>query len=179
MAGRGQYVYWTNSQGNRPLQRHREQPDLHRRPVRAVRFVAVSPQNVFWANARGIGRASLDGSSANYSFISGVTQPNGVAVSTATGRACAGRHATIVGSAATTGCPGPRGADVIFAGGGDDRIDGKRRRRPDLRRCRSTDRLRGGAGRDQLRGGPGKDALLGGAGRDRLRGGSGLDREEQ
>jgi Ca2+-binding RTX toxin-like protein len=178
VASNGQYLYWTNSRGIGRYNGFESNLTLIADPFAEFRFVALSPQNVFWANARGIGRAGLDGSNPNYGFIHGIAQPTGVAVSPPPPAECAGRHPTVVGSAADDKLSGTPGADVIVSGGGDDRIDGKGG--ADLVCAGSgDDRLRGGAGRDQLRGGPGKDALLGGAGRDRLRGGPGRDREEQ
>ena len=70
---------------------------------------------------------------------------------------CAGRRATIVGTARRDVLRGTRRADVIVARGGNDRI----------RAGRGNDLVCGGAGNDRLFGGPGKDRCLGGAGRDR------------
>ncbi len=89
-------------------------------------------------------------------------------------QACAGRSATIVGTAGRDvlrGTPRPdvivalAGADVVKGAGGDDVV------------CAGggADRVRGGAGNDRLAGGRGRDLLLGGAGRDRLIGGPGAD----
>ena len=71
---------------------------------------------------------------------------------------CAGKRATIVGTARRDVLRGTRRADVIVARGGDDRI----------RAGRGNDLVCGGAGKDRLFGGPGRDRCLGGAGRDRV-----------
>lgn len=87
---------------------------------------------------------------------------------------CAGRAATIVGTAGPDtlkGTAGPDviagrgGADVITGLGGDDLICGDA----------GPDRISGGAGRDRILGGAGADRLNGGAGRDTLAGGLGAD----
>ena len=79
---------------------------------------------------------------------------------------CAGRVATIVGTAGRDTLRGTRRADVIAALGGSDRV---------LARG-GNDLVCGGTGSDRLSGGPGRDVLTGGAGRDRLDGGAGRDR---
>ena len=56
-------------------------------------------------------------------------------------------------------------ADVIRAGGGNDKIDGKG----------GNDALSGGAGKDQIDGGSGDDLIAGGAGSDSIKGGDGND----
>ena len=60
-------------------------------------------------------------------------------------------------------------ASEVFAGGGDDVLDGST--------CpkRVSLLLSGGAGDDRLTGGPGDDTLVGGPGADRLTGGAGRD----
>jgi uncharacterized delta-60 repeat protein len=91
---------------------------------------------------------------------------------------CAGRRATIVGTAAPDRLRGtPRrdviaglgGGDTIRALGGADIVCGGPGR----------DTLAGGGGADRLLGGPGRDRLVGGAGRDVLRGGPGGDVERR
>ena len=79
---------------------------------------------------------------------------------------CAGRTATLVGSARRDTLAGGRGHDVILSQGGEDTVRG----------AGGADRLCGGTGSDRLRGGPGRDRLVGGGGADRLAGGGGLDR---
>ena len=88
---------------------------------------------------------------------------------------CAGKRATIVGTARRDVLRGTRKADVIAALGGNDTIRGLA---GDDVVCAGAghDVVDGGAGRDRLDGGPGRDRLLGGAGRDRLLGGAGRDR---
>lgn len=88
---------------------------------------------------------------------------------------CAGKAATIVGTAGRDTLRGTRRSDVIVALGGNDRVLAGRGR--DLV-CggRGNDRISGGPGNDRLRGELGRDTLLGGAGKDRLRGGAGADR---
>lgn len=87
---------------------------------------------------------------------------------------CAGKRATIAGTAGpdtlrgTAGddvIAGRGGADVISGLGGDDVICGDA----------GADRISGGAGRDRILGGPGPDRLSGGPGRDVLAGGPGDD----
>ena len=172
----GGAVYWTSSRGIGRSDGADANLTFLADPF--VRWVDVNGQNIFWTNARGIGRANLDGSGPNYGLISGVTQPNGIAVTPAPARTCAGRQATIVGDDGADRLSGTPHADVIVGRGGDDRVNGGG---GDDLICAGSgdDRLTGGAGRDQLRGGTDKDVLLGGGGRDRLLGGPGRDREEQ
>jgi uncharacterized delta-60 repeat protein len=96
---------------------------------------------------------------------------------------CAGKRATIVGTARAELLRGTRRADVIVALGGNDRIvaaggndvvcagAGNDRVAGDA----GNDRLLGEAGRDTLGGGAGADKLDGGALNDRLEGGAGND----
>jgi uncharacterized delta-60 repeat protein len=100
---------------------------------------------------------------------------------------CAGRRATIVGTAAPDRLRGtPRrdviaglgGGDTIRALGGADIVCGGPGR-DTLAGGGGADRLLGGPGRDRLLGGPGRDRLVGGAGRDVLRGGPGRDVERR
>ena len=88
---------------------------------------------------------------------------------------CAGRRATIVGTAGRDTLRGTPRADVIVALGGNDRV--LARGGNDLV-CggAGNDRLSGGRGRDRLLGGQGRDVLGGGAGRDRCAGDAGRDR---
>ena len=79
---------------------------------------------------------------------------------------CAGKTATIVGTAKGEVIRGTRKADVIVARGGNDRIYGRG----------GNDTICGGAGNDRVVGGGGRDVLLGQNGRDRLYGGPGRDR---
>jgi Ca2+-binding RTX toxin-like protein len=92
-----------------------------------------------------------------------------------TSASCAGRAATIAGSAGADRLAGTRGAEVIVGGRGNDRIRGGGGN--DLI-CAGpgNDRAAGGGGDDRLLGGPGRDRLSGGPGRDRLHGGRGNDR---
>jgi Tol biopolymer transport system component len=78
---------------------------------------------------------------------------------------CAGRTATIVGTAGRDLLRGTRRADVITALGGSDRVAG----------LRGNDLVCGGGGRDLLLGGRGRDRLVGGRGRDKCFGGPGRD----
>lgn len=88
---------------------------------------------------------------------------------------CAGRLATIKGTAGPDVVYGTPGADVIVGGGGNDAIYGLGGN--DLI-CGDTgnDRLKGGGGNDKLIGSSGNDRLAGGGGRDVCKGGPGLDR---
>jgi len=79
---------------------------------------------------------------------------------------CAGKAATMVGTAGADRLVGTGRRDVIAALGGKDTLRGRA----------GNDILCGGAGRDKLLGGPGRDKLLGQAGNDILRGGPGRDR---
>lgn len=97
---------------------------------------------------------------------------------------CAGRPATIVGTANGERIDGTSGDDVIVALGGGDRIWG--RGGDDVicagsggdvvRAGAGADLVLGQAGRDRLFGQAGADVLLGGAGPDRLLGQGGADR---
>lgn len=106
---------------------------------------------------------------------------------------CAGRPATIVGTAGADVLFGTAGDDVIvalggrdriYAGGGNDVVCGGDGRdfvhggpgRDLLNGGRSHDRLVGGNGGDRLLGGAGRDILKGGLGSDRIHGGAGVDR---
>ena len=96
---------------------------------------------------------------------------------------CAGREATIVGTAGDDTLTGTRKADVIVALTGDDAIFGLDGNYlicamggNDFVKGRAgNDLLRGGGGDDSLGGGPGDDTLRGGAGVDSCRGGPGKD----
>jgi Tol biopolymer transport system component len=90
------------------------------------------------------------------------------------GSRCAGRPATLVGTAARDTLRGTPGRDVIAALAGDDLVIG--RGGPDVI-CLGPgrDQGRGGGGGDLIDGGPGDDRLLGGAARDRLLGRGGRD----
>jgi Ca2+-binding RTX toxin-like protein len=91
---------------------------------------------------------------------------------------CAGKKATIVGTAGRDrlkGTPkrdviaGLRGKDVISGLGGNDVLCGGP----------GNDKLNGGPGNDKLLGQGGADTLLGGPGRDKLNGGPGKDKVRQ
>jgi uncharacterized delta-60 repeat protein len=88
---------------------------------------------------------------------------------------CAGRRATIVGTAGRDVLRGTRRADVIVGLGGNDVI---RAAQGNDIVCggKGDDRLLGGPGADRLDGEQGRDALSGGTGNDRLSGGPGQDR---
>jgi hypothetical protein len=105
---------------------------------------------------------------------------------------CAGKTATIFGTAGADRLRGTRGRDVIVGRAGNDVITGLRgndvvcggpgrdkvrggRGKDRLRGNGRKDTLRGGRGADVLRGNRGRDKLLGGRGKDRLRGGRGKD----
>jgi len=96
---------------------------------------------------------------------------------------CAGKKATIVGSARADRLKGTRRADVIVALGGNDRIAGGRGNdlicagngNDKIDGGPGNDRLYGQNGNDKLGGASGKDSLSGGAGKDQLSGGSGRD----
>jgi uncharacterized delta-60 repeat protein len=84
-------------------------------------------------------------------------------------RRCAGRVATIVGTAGRDTLRGTRRADVIVALGGNDRVLA-RGGNDVVCGGPGNDRLSGGSGRDRLRGGAGRDRCIGAAGKDRARG---------
>jgi Ca2+-binding RTX toxin-like protein len=90
------------------------------------------------------------------------------------GARCAGRPATLVGTAARDTLRGTPGRDVIASLAGDDLVIG--RGGADVI-CLGPggDRGRGEGGADLIDGGPGNDRLLGGSGRDRLLGRGGRD----
>jgi hypothetical protein len=79
---------------------------------------------------------------------------------------CAGKAATIVGTAGPDTLTGTAIADVIAGLGGNDIVKG----------LGAKDRICGGGGKDTLRGGPGADFLSGGRAADRIFGGPGPDR---
>src|SRR5262249_10313228 len=86
--------------------------------------IAVDGAHIYWTNRKGPGtgsvaRANLNGTGVNESFITGASQPGGVAVDTGTAT-CAGREATIVGTGRPDTMRGTNGDDVIAAGGGND-----------------------------------------------------------
>lgn len=87
---------------------------------------------------------------------------------------CAGRLATVVGTARRDVIRGTRRAEVIAALAGDDVVLGAAGN--DLI-CLGTgnDRAHGGRGADLVQGGPGRDLILGGPGPDLLMGNAGLD----
>jgi uncharacterized delta-60 repeat protein len=78
---------------------------------------------------------------------------------------CAGKPATVIGTAGRDRLRGTRKADVIVGLGGNDTING----------LAGNDIVCGGAGADKLTGGAGADRLLGDAGADILTGGAGAD----
>jgi Ca2+-binding RTX toxin-like protein len=78
---------------------------------------------------------------------------------------CAGKPATIVGTAGKDILRGTPRPDVIAGLGGNDRITA----------VNGNDTVCGGAGSDTIAGGAGRDHLLGGPGNDRLTGGAGRD----
>jgi len=79
---------------------------------------------------------------------------------------CAGKPATIVGSARADSLTGTSGPDVIVGLAGNDKING----------AGGNDLICGGDGDDSLVGGAGNDRADGGAGNDRISGQSGNDR---
>ena len=122
---------------------------------------------VYWANFGNgtIGRANLNGSHVNQSFITGASAPIGVAVD-GLPATCDGSGATIAGTGRADKLRGTDDDDVIAAKGGDDTVVG----------LRGDDLVCGGAGADLLRGQGGDDTLSGGRGKDELRGGGGSNR---
>jgi Ca2+-binding RTX toxin-like protein len=134
------------------------------------------------------GKVTIDfGSSGAYQTANGlVQQPNGKLIvagysqaanilvarldgdppgGSASGK-CAGKKATIIGTAAKDKLKGTKKKDVISAGGGKDTVKG----------LKGNDLICGGKGKDKLVGGPGKDKLLGQQGNDKLLGGPGKDK---
>lgn len=100
------------------------------------------------------------------------------------GPRCAGRSATIIGTAGGDRIAGTLGHDMIVTGSGNDRISAGRG--SDLA-CAGTnndivfggpgnDRLFGGKGNDRIFGGPGDDRITPGPGRDHVSAGAGNDR---
>jgi trypsin len=79
---------------------------------------------------------------------------------------CAGRQATIAGTAGDDFLVGTSGRDVIAGLGGNDIIQG----------LGGNDVICGGAGDDDLRGDGGADRIFGGVGNDLLEGGAGNDK---
>ena len=87
---------------------------------------------------------------------------------------CAGKQATVVGTAGRDVIKGTKKRDVIAGLGGNDVIRGLGGN-DTICGGSGKDKLVGGAGKDRLLGGAGKDKLLGGRGRDKLKGGKGKD----
>ncbi len=79
---------------------------------------------------------------------------------------CAGKTATIAGTAKRDVLKGTKRRDVIAGLGGNDKILG----------FAGNDLICGGAGKDSIYGGKGKDTLIGQAGADKLFGGAGRDK---
>lgn len=90
-----------------------------------------------------------------------VATPVGAQVATT----CAGRAATIIGTAGADVLVGTARADVIVGNGGNDRILG----------LGGNDVICGNAGADYVQGGKGADLIIGGYGNDRLIGSDGND----
>jgi uncharacterized delta-60 repeat protein len=103
--------------------------------------------------------------------------PNPPAAPAAPAR-CAGKRATIVGTARGDRIRGTRRADVIAGLGGRDVIHGLDGNDV-VCGGHGNDSILGGNGRDTLRGEAGADRLAGGRGRDRLVGGAGRDVTKQ
>jgi hypothetical protein len=81
------HVYWTNNPDRRDRagqpRRHGREPDLHRRlgsGVLASGGMAVDAAHVYWTNGQTIGRANLDGTTADPTFITGAGVPGDVDV---------------------------------------------------------------------------------------------------
>lgn len=96
---------------------------------------------------------------------------------------CAGRVATVIGTAGDDVLTGTAGADVFAALGGNDSINGLggndlicgQAGTDVIRAVAGNDLVRAGGGADRVKGGSGRDELHGGGGNDRLGGGSGAD----
>jgi virginiamycin B lyase len=130
--------------------------------------VAVDNTHIYWAQqgTDTIGRANLNGSGADHSFISlpAGSGPTAIAVDALTA-ACGGQEATVVGTGRADKLRGTNGDDVVAAGDGADRVVG----------LRGDDLVCGAAGADTIQGKGGDDELRGGRGSDRCRGGGGSD----
>ncbi len=96
---------------------------------------------------------------------------------------CAGRPATVVGTAADDRLTGTAGADVFIALAGNDTIFGLggndvvcgQAGADVIRAVAGNDLVRAGGGADRVKGGDGRDELHAGGGDDRLGGGRGAD----
>jgi len=108
---------------------------------------------------------NVDPSPASRSFAVDTTPPAPPAPPPPPPPTCAGKKATIVGTAGDDEIEGTSGNDVIVGLGGKDHISGGG----------GHDVICGGDGNDKLDGGSGKDLLLGEAGKDKLVGGGGAD----
>ncbi len=97
---------------------------------------------------------------------------------------CAGKTATITGTAGRDVIKGTNKRDIIAGLGGNDRISGLGGNdlicggagRDIITGGRGRDQLRGDAGGDGLQGNDGNDVLVGAAGNDKMLGGRGRDR---
>jgi Ca2+-binding RTX toxin-like protein len=131
--------------------------------------LAVQGSFVYWANfgSTTIGRANLDGTGAQGSFIAASTtvSSNVDVAADALVATCAGTEATIVGTGRPDELSATNGDDVIAAGNGDDTGAAGG----------GTDLVRGGGGGDRVSGGAGGDTVSGGAGGDTVSGGAGSD----
>jgi Ca2+-binding RTX toxin-like protein len=107
------------------------------------------------------------------SLASGAS-PTGTLAQQPSSARCAGRKATIVGTANSDVLKGTHGRDVIVALGGRDRVIGLGGNDVVCGGA-GADRISGGSGQDQLNGQGGKDLLAGNGGADRLKGGAGRD----
>jgi hypothetical protein len=109
---------------------------------------------------------------------------------------CAGKTATLVGTAGKDILKGTAKADVIAGLGGNDKVSGLGGKdivcggagkdtelggagKDTLLGQKGNDKLLGGGGADTLKGGPGTDNLVGGASHDKLVGGPGKDKVKQ
>ena len=117
---------------------------------------ATAGDTIYRVNITGI---SVDGRAADQTYA--VTAFDAEAAS----YSCAGRPATILGSAGDDELTGTGRADVIVGLGGNDTISG----------LGGNDVICGGAGSDLINGGSGNDRILGGSGSDVLRGAKGSD----
>jgi len=131
--------------------------------------VAVQGSYVYWANfgSTTIGRANLDGTGAEGSFIAASTtvSSNVDVAADALVATCAGTEATIVGTGRPDQLSATNGDDVIAAGNGNDTGAAGG----------GTDLVCGGEGADRVSGGAGGDTVSGGAGSDTVSGGPGND----
>src|ERR687886_753336 len=126
------FVYWANSGTGTIGRANLDGTDVNQNFItgaNAPAGVAVDGAHLYWTNFTGtggaIGRANLDGTGVDQSFITGASRPGGVAVDALLAPRCAGRPATMVGTARPDRLAGTPPPHVILGGTGNHPIPGR------------------------------------------------------